>query len=323
MYLADNVKRRDSLKILKPPKLKKRDLFGVISPAGPIADQSRIERGVRYLEGEGFRVVIGKHATRATGYLAGDDQERLSDLHMMFRDKKVKAIICTRGGYGAMRLLPSLDYDLIRNNPKILIGFSDITALQLAFWKKCRLISFHGPMLGVEMAAPMEPLTEQVFWQCLTSTEAVGRIPLPEGSTTLHGGKATGRLVGGNLSLVVSLLGTQYQPELRDSILFIEDSGEEPYRIDRMLTQLRNAHALSRARAVLAGQFTDCVPKDATSPSFTVEHILDEVAQVNAKPFLSGLPFGHVGRKITLPVGLRVKVDADAKTIEYLEPAVR
>lgn len=311
------------MRILRPPKLKNGDLFGVISPAGPVADRSRIERGVRYLEGLGYRVAVGKYATRSNGYLAGDDRERLSDLHMMFRDKKVKAIICTRGGYGTTRLLPSLDYDLIRNNPKILIGFSDITALQLALWKKCRLISFHGPMLGVEMAAPIEPLTEQIFWQCLTSTEPVGRIPLPEGLTTLYAGKAIGRLVGGNLSLIVSLLGTQYQPEFRDSILFIEDSGEEPYRIDRMLTQLRNSHALARTRGVLAGQFTNCVSKDATGSSISVEHILEDIAKASEKPFLSNLPFGHVGRKITLPVGLRVKVDAAAKTIEYLEPAVR
>ena len=311
------------MKILRPQKLKKGDLFGVVSPAGPVADQSRIERGVRYLEAEGFRVVIGKHAAKTTGYLAGDDRERLSDLHMMFRDKNVKAIICTRGGYGATRLLPFLDYDFIRRNPKILIGFSDITALQLALWKKCRLISFHGPMLGVEMALPMEPLTEQILWQCLTSTEAVGTIPLPEGLMTLHDGSATGRLVGGNLSLIVSLLGTPFQPEFRNSVLFVEDSDEEPYRIDRMLTQLRNSFALSHSRAVLAGQFTGCIPVDGTSSSFTVEQILDEVAKANAKPFLSNLPFGHVERKLTLPIGLRVKVDAGSKTIEYLEPAVR
>jgi len=323
MYLADTTKRHNSMKILKSHRLTKGDLFGVISPAGPITDHSRIERGVRYLEGEGFRVAIGKHATKAMGYLAGDDQERLGDLHTMFRDKKVKAIISTRGGYGTTRLLPMLDYDLIRKNPKVLIGFSDITALQLALWKKCRLISFHGPMLGVEMTSPMDPLTEQIFWQCLTSAEPVGRIPLPESPTTLHGGKATGRLVGGNLSLIVSLLGTPYQPEFRDSILFVEDSSEEPYRIDRMLTQLSNSHALSRTRAVLAGQFTNCVSKDATGSSISVEHIFEDIAKETEKPLLSNLPFGHIGRKITLPVGLRVRVDATAKTIEYLEPAVK
>jgi muramoyltetrapeptide carboxypeptidase len=178
-------------------------------------------------------------------------------------------------------------------------------------------------MLGVEMASPMDPLTEQIFWQCLTSAEPVGRIPLPEGPSTLYGGKAAGRLVGGNLSLIVSVLGTLYQPDFRDSILFVEDAGEEPYRVDRMLTQLKNSHALSRTRAILAGQFTNCVSKDSTASSISVEHILGDVAKTTGKPFLSNLPFGHVGRKLTLPVGLRVRVDAAAKTIEYLESAVR
>ena len=309
--------------ILKPLHLRKGDLIGVISPAGPIADHSRIERGVRYLEGQGYRVTVGEHAAKSTGYLAGEDRERLSDLHAMFRNKKVKAIICVRGGYGTTRLLLFIDYTLIKRNPKILTGFSDVTALQLALWKKCGLITFHGPMLGVEMASPMDPLTEESFWTNITSEHAIGPLLLPDEPQTLHSGKAAGRLIGGNLSLIVSLLGTPYQPDFSGSILFAEDAGEEPYRIDRMLTQLRNAGILSRTRAILAGQFTNCTPKDGATASLTTDHVLADVAQAAAKPSLSNLPFGHVGRKITLPVGLRVRVDADARTIDYLEPAVR
>jgi muramoyltetrapeptide carboxypeptidase len=311
------------MRILRPPKLKHGDLIGVVAPASPASEPSKIERGVRYLETLGYRVKLGNHITQVNGYLAGEDQERVSDLHEMFSDKKVKAIVCLRGGYGTPRLLSLINYHLIARNPKVFVGFSDITALQLAFWKRCRLITFHGPMLAVEMANTMDPLTEDLFWRSVTSPKAGGVLSLPGEPVTLFKGKTSGRLLGGNLSLVVSLLGTRYQPDFRGSILFIEDSDEEPYRIDRMLTQLRNASVLSRTKAILAGQFTDCLPKDLTKPSLTLEQILDEVARASSKPFLSNLAFGHIARKITLPVGLNVRVDADARTIEYLEPAVR
>ena len=266
---------------------------------------------------------LGAHINKVNGYLAGEDLERVSDLHEMFSDEKVNAIVCLRGGYGTPRLLSLIDYKLIARNPKILVGFSDITALQLALWKRCRLITFHGPMVAVDMADVIDPFTEEMFWRLVTSPKKAGLIPLLDEPVTLFRGKATGRLLGGNLSLIVSLLGTPYQPDFRRSVLFIEDAGEEPYRIDRMLIQLYNASVLSRAGAIATGQFTECLPKDPTKPSLSVEQIFDEAARASARPFLSNLPFGHVQKKMTLPVGLKVRVNADARTIEYLEPAVR
>jgi muramoyltetrapeptide carboxypeptidase len=242
----------------------------------------------------------------------------------MFADPAVRAVFCIRGGYGTPRLLPSVNYRLIRNNPKIFAGYSDITALELAFWRKTGLITFHGPMAGVDLAGPPDPFTEEMFWSMLSAKKKRGRITLPDPlPRTLQGGRATGRLLGGNLALVVSTLGTPYQPDLRDALLFLEDISEEPYRIDRMLTQLRNAGILQRSAAVLTGQFTDCVPQDATKPTLTLAQILEETAALTGRPFLAGLPFGHESPKMTLPVGLRARLDASSGTLELLEAAVR
>ncbi len=309
----------------KPQRLKKGDLIGIVTPASPVADASRIDKGVHYLERLGYHVTIGANVGKTNGYLAGTDEERLADLHTMIADRRVKAIIAVRGGYGTPRLLSKLNYRLISQHPKILVGFSDITALQLAIWCKCRLITFHGPMAGVEMANTIDPFTEELFWRTVTSTKKIGSIPFPVDfqPSSLHAGKATGRLLGGNLSLLVSLLGTQYFPNPKDAVIFMEEIGEEPYRIDRMMTQLRNAGILSKCGAILTGQFTDCLPNDQAKPSLTVEELLNETALQIAKPFLSNLPFGHILQKLTLPVGLNVQVDADARTVTFLEAAVR
>jgi len=307
-----------------PAKLNKGDLIGVVSPASPISDLSKIQQGTVYLERIGYRVVVGESVGKTYGYLAGTDSERAHDLHTMFGDKHVKAIICVRGGYGTPRLLPLLDYKLIARNPKILVGFSDITALQLALWKKCHLITMHGPMLGVDMAGEVDPFTEELFWRIVTSNKKVGRIPVPDETSlaVLWPGTSSGRLLGGNLSLIASLMGTSFQPDFTRALLFIEEIGEEPYRVDRMMMQLRHAAVLSKVNAILAGQFTDCIPKDPSLPSLSVGEILSESAAYASKPFLSNLPFGHTVRKMTLPVGLKVRVDTDKNSIEYLEPAV-
>lgn len=307
----------------KPPRLKKGDLIGVVAPASPVTDTSKIERGVRYVESLGYRVVMGKHVERTTGYLAGSDAERAEDLHGMFRNRNVRAIFCLRGGYGTPRLLPLLDYKLIARNPKILVGYSDITALQLALWRKCRLVSFHGPMFAVEMAGGIHPSTGETFWRLVTSPQKAGILPTnQEAPSSLYPGIATGRLLGGNLSMVVTVLGTPYEPDFKGSVLFLEEIGEEPYRVDRMLMQLRNASVLSNTRAILAGQFTDCVPADTTKPSFSVAEILHDTAASSKRPFLPDLPFGHTDFKLTLPIGIRARVDAADGSVALLEGAV-
>lgn len=309
--------------ILKPAALKKGDVIGIVSPASPIPDATKIEQAVRYLERQGYRTVVAPNVNRPHGYLAGTDEERVSDIHALLRDRSVKAIMCVRGGYGSPRLLALLDYRLFVQHPKIVAGFSDVTALQLALWRKCRLITFHGPMLGPDFSGDVNPLTEASFWTAVTSRAPRGPEAFAPAGAALRSGRGTGRLLGGNLSLVVSILGTPYQPDFRRCVLFLEDVEEEPYRVDRMLTQLRNAGILDAASAVLGGQFTDCVPKDASRPSLTVAEVLGDAADRSQVPFLAGLPFGHVPAKITLPVGVRVRVDVQASVIEHLEAAVR
>lgn len=300
-------------------------MIGIVSPASTIADPSKIDRGVRYLESLGYRVALGKHLLKTVGYLAGTDEERVEDLHAMFRDRKVRAILCVRGGYGTPRILNLLDYKLIARNPKIISGFSDITALLLAIWKRTRLITFHGPMLGVDFPNEVEPFTEELFWQAVTSKSRIGQIVFPPeyGVRSLYPGRATGRLLGGNLALVAAIVGTSYQPDFRGSVIFLEDVGEEPYRVDRMFMQLRLASITANARAMVIGQFTDAAPKDPTQPSLSLEEVFDQTAAAIRKPFLGNLPFGHVPKKMTLPVGLRVEVNANDLTLAYLEAAVR
>ncbi len=312
------------MNIHKPPKLNKGDLIGVIAPASPVTDPARIARGVSYLERLGYRVIVGANVRKQHGYLAGTDEERAADLHAMFRDRKVKAIICARGGYGTPRLLRLLDFRLIKRNPKIFAGFSDITALQLAFWTKCRLVTFHAPMLASDMADPMDPFSEEMFWRAVSSDQKTGPITFPEANQAkvLRPGSFTGRLLGGNLSLISSLMGTPFFPALDRSALFLEEVGEEPYRMDRMLTQLLNASVLTGSRGMMIGQCTDCAPKNPSQPSLSLDEVFEEFARAFKKPLITNVPFGHVKQKMTLPVGVRVRVNVEKRKMEMLEAAV-
>jgi muramoyltetrapeptide carboxypeptidase len=311
------------MKPLKPPRLRAGDLIGLVSPASPIADPSRIDKGVRYLESLGYRVEVAPSVLKNHGYLAGTDEERAGDLHAFFARKDVRAIMCIRGGYGTPRLLHIINYRLIAANPKVFVGYSDLTALQLAIWKRTGLVQFHGPMVGVDMADQMDAFTEGMFWRAVTSASPAGRIPLPDAPpAALTAGRARGRLLGGNLALLVSNMGTRYFPDLSGALLYLEDIGEEPYRVDRMLFQLLNAGILRKVSGILTGQFTDCGPKDATKPSFTVDEVFRQIAAHTDRPFLTGLPFGHESRKMTLPLGIAARMDAGKGIIEYLEGAV-
>jgi muramoyltetrapeptide carboxypeptidase len=309
---------------LRPQRLRRGDVIGVVAPAGPIPDPARIDAGVRYLERMGYRVLPGKHIHQVAGYLAGNDRERIDDLHAMFRNKHVRAIFCLRGGYGSPRLLSRLDYQLIRKHPKLLVGYSDITALQLALWKKCRLVTFHGPMVVSDMAGVIDPLTEESFWPLVTEPgkhELLQRQSMPR-HDALRPGRARGIILGGNLSLIAALMGTPFLPSFRASLLALEEIGEEPYRIDRMLNQLSQAGILPSARAILCGQFTDCGPKDTSHPSASVNEILEQHSAALRKPFLTNLPFGHVSAKVTLPFGVSAIVDAASGSIRLLENAI-
>ena len=297
--------------IVKPPRLRRGDVIGLVSPAGAPSSAEKIERGARYLEGLGYRVKLGPHVAARHGYFAGTDAQRLSDLNAMLNDPRVNAIFAVRGGYGSPRLLPFVDYRAARRQPKILVGFSDITALQLALFRRAGLVTFSGPLPGVDFWRKPDPYTEEHFWRLLTSTRPVGLMPGPGNKPlrTRIRGRARGRLLGGNLSLVVSNLGTPYSPNYRGALLVLEDVREGFRHLDRMFTQLRN-------------KFTECKPGDSARPHLKLKEIFAEVLSWVTAPAVEGLQYGHVSRKLTLPFGLRAQLDANRGTLSVLESAV-
>lgn len=305
---------------IKPPRLRKGDLIGLVSPASAVRPLEKVERAVRYLESHGYRVSVGANARKEHGFLAATDHERLSDLNGMIRDRRVKAVFATRGGYGSGRLLAKIDYAALRRTPKIIAGFSDLTALQLAVFKKCRLVTFSGPMPAVEFWQGIDPYTEENFWRLLTSAAKPGTLRNPPDSVAVcvRPGSAAGILLGGNLSLVVSILGTPFSPAFRNTILVLEEVDEAPYRVDRMLTQIRNTGAA--LKGAILGQFTRCEPKSPTS--FKVDEVIADFCHFAQVPAISGFQYGHVPRKLTVPFGVQARLKAEALEIQLLEAAV-
>jgi muramoyltetrapeptide carboxypeptidase len=269
-------------------------------------------------------VKLGQHVAAQHGYFAGTDAQRLDDLDAMLNDPQVKAIFAIRGGYGSPRLLPHVDYRAVRRRPKIIVGFSDITALQLALFRRVGLVTFSGPLPGVEFWRKPDPYTEEHFWRLLTSPKRAGPLlnPRNEPMRSRIPGRTEGRLLGGNLSLLMSNLGTRFSPDYRGAILVLEDVGEHFHRIDRMFTQLRNAGILDQINGLVLGRFTDCTPSDPAKPHLKLPEIFDEVLSWVKAPTVEDFQYGHVARKLTLPIGLRARLDANTETLTVLESAV-
>ena len=293
-----------------------------------------MDRAVAVLEKLGFKIRLAPNVRRRHGYLAGNDRDRASDLMRMFTDRKVNAILCVRGGYGAARLLPRLDYDAIRDNPKIFVGYSDITSLHCAFLTKANMVSFHGPMLNSDFVHPdMPKFTLQSFLRTLGvehNPERNARRSISEGyrrktARTLRRGLANGQLIGGNLSLLCTLIGTPWQPEFKGRILFLEDVGEPPYRFDRMLTHLLNCGLLQQVAGIAIGLNADCEdPKAKTAGEYrqSLDDVLKERLLPLKIPVVTGLPFGHVPHNATLPVGVHSTLDAFHGDLLITEPAI-
>jgi len=308
--------------LLKPKRLPKHATIGVVAPASPMLLE-RLERGVQYLEKLGYRVEVGASAYKRRGYLAGSDAERIQDLNAMFRRPDIDAIFCVRGGYGTPRLLAQVDYQAIRENPKIFVGYSDITALHLAIFKMTGLVTFSGPMVAVEFGQGPEQPTEESFWRMITSPEPFGKLaPLAEsGYTGKSVGESSGPLLGGCLSVMTALLGSPYWPDFSGAILVFEDVGEAPYRIDNYLAQLANAGILKRIAGMISGQFIDCKPEEG-KPSLTIDEILDDYFAPLTIPRIQNFDYGHGSIKHTLPLGIRFRIRAAQATVEALEGAV-
>jgi muramoyltetrapeptide carboxypeptidase len=312
------------MKAIKPKKLKKGDVIGIISPSSSVEDQTKLEKGVNYLERLGYRVEIGRNVGKFNGYLAGSDDERIDDLHTMFSNKNIKAVFCLRGGYGAARLLDKIDFKLIRNHPKIFVGYSDISSLHLAMFYKTGLITFAGPMVAVDFYEEVSEFTEEMFWKLITSTKKYGRInnPADENILSLNSGSTNGRIVGGNLSVISGLIGTEYFPNLKDKILLIEEMGEMPYKIDRMFNQMRLSKMFQGIKGVVIGSFRDCQESDPNKRTLTLGEVISEYMTPLKKPVIYNFKHGHLRENITVPVGVTIKLNASRKFIEISESAV-
>ncbi|MGC5054816.1 S66 peptidase family protein [Micromonospora sp. DT48] len=283
----------------------------LVSPSGPTRPE-RVARGLELLTGWGLRPVLAPNAYARQGYLAGPDELRAADLNTAFADPEVRGVICTRGGYGAQRVVDAIDMAAVRRDPKVVAGFSDITALHLALWRGARLAGVHGP--GAAWRDERTPLASaESLHAAMTSTEPVTVRAVEDEETfgVRVAGRATGRLLGGNLCLVVASLGTPDMPDLTGAVLLLEEVQEPPYKVDRMLTQLRRAGALDGLAGVAVGQFTDC----ADGWDTTVTDVLVERLGDLGVPVLGGLPIGHGPGQLTVPFGTRATLDADAGTL--------
>lgn len=289
-----------------PRRLKPADTIGIAAPAGPF-DRRLFDRGTRVLKEMGFKVFVPEGLFATDGYLAGNDAHRARLLNGLFVDDNVDAIMCARGGYGCMRILPLLDYGVIRNNPKVFLGFSDITALLSALLTRSGLVTFHGPVV-TRLAAASET-EQQAMLGAVSSAEPL-QIQVPDG-VTLAPGSATGMLCGGNLTILCHLIGTPFAPDFAGKILFLEDQGEAPYRIDRMLVHMKLAGCFDDLVGLVLGSFQDCGP-----PEDILRIVGDVLGDCNL-PILTGLDAGHGSLNLTLPVGVEVMLDADRKLLSY------
>jgi muramoyltetrapeptide carboxypeptidase len=314
--------------LIKPPRLRRGDVVGLIAPGGWTSDAS-IEKAVQHIEALGFRVKPGTYVRDVWGNYGGTVAARIADLHAMFRDPDVKAIWAIRGGSGCISLLRHLDYRLIRTHPKILLGYSDITALHLAIHRHAGLVTFHGP---VASSTPSDYSTEHLL-AVLTDPRPSYTIPMSVendkraldepwyATRTVHDGVAEGPLIGGNLSLVSALAGTAYAADFTGGLLFLEEVNEEPYRIDRWMTQLDLAVGFDKAAAIMVGICENCGPQ-GDGPSLTLDETLDVHLQPLRAPAVTGYSFGHIRNQFTLPVGVRARLDTEARTVTLLEPGV-
>ena len=298
--------------ILASP-LKKGDTIGIIAPAGPVRNETDFSAGLKMLSDLGFKTRYRADILRHNDFLAGTDQERLAELHELWRDPEVKAILAVRGGYGCLRLLPELDFALIRQQPKMLIGFSDLTVLLSAIQQKTGLITFHGPMLTT--LAKSDRDSQEAFLDLLTGrprTEIKAKA-----LEILKGGQAKGRLLPGNLTSLVHLLGTPWEPDWRDTILVLEDIGEAPYRIDRLLTHLWAAGRLEQIAGLILGDFDQCGERE-----IIWQRVLDLLAH-RSIPIWANFPCGHGSRNQILPLGAEAQLDSSAGRLVFPQPAGR
>ena len=301
-----------------PPRLTPGDTVGLITPAGAIFDPNEIRDAETALAALGLQSVRGRNVLARHGYLGGTDAQRASDVMDMVRDPSVDAILALRGGWGCARLLPFLDYEAVRANPKIVCGYSDITGLLLGLYTRAGLACFHGPV----GTSTWDDFSTGYFRRVLFDASPVSMpTPRPDDVWTLTPGRIGGRLAGGNLSVLAALVGTPYFPDLSGHILFLEDVGEEPYRIDRMLTQLDLAGVFNRVRGVVFGDCRNCAPGEGYV-SLSLRQVFEDHFRPYGFPMFYGTAIGHIAGKFTIPLGIEAEMDATTGMLRLLEPAV-
>ena len=317
-------KPSSSLPNIIPKGLKTTNNLGLVAPAGRIYRDEEYHNIINNLSQLGFNVIEGNHTRSAYGYMAGRDSERVEDFHSMILNPKINIIMALRGGWGSNRLLPYIDFEAIKKNPKIIIGFSDITSLLLSIYSQTGLVTFHGPVARSVWTSN----TKKWFFNVL-STPPLKKLILQPSSVsktnshqfTIYHGKAEGRLLGGNLSILVSMLASPYLPLFDNSVLFIEEVGEEYYRIDRMLSSLKLSGILSRIKGFIFGYCTSCNPSLNSDNLSLKQIVLDYISDLRI-PSWVGFPIGHENDNLTLPIGNKVQIDSSMRTITLLEPAV-
>lgn len=306
--------------MIRPPALGRNARVALVAAAGPL-QEGAVDRAVDRIRGWGWEPLVGEHARRREGYLAGTDEQRAADLNAALRDRTNDAIWFLRGGYGTMRILDRIDWAPLLDRPRPVIGFSDNTAIHLALQRQ-GLVSFHGPHPA---AADLSPFAEAGIRRMLTDPSPAGAIPFPDAgrcrADTLVGGVAEGPLLGGNLSLLAATVGTPYAISPRGAILFLEEVGEPAYRIDRLLSQLRLAGVLDAVAGVAVGAISETPDRPGSGMPSPAELLLDRLGELGV-PVAFGFPFGHVPDNWTLPMGVRARLDAGAGTLEILEPAL-
>jgi muramoyltetrapeptide carboxypeptidase len=320
MSTPENRPRTPALKV--PNALKSGDMVALIAPSSP-PSEAKFAAAFEHLKLLGLQVKPGTHLYAKNGYLAGTDQQRADDIMTAFLDPELKGIWCVRGGYGCARLLPLLDYKAIRRNPKPLIGYSDVTALHIALLQRAGIQSFHGQVAGGDFTDYTQQHLQKTLFQPLHSYPIE---PFPAdvqlgGAFTprvIRSGTAQGHLIGGNLSILASLTGTPFQPVFAQKIVFFEEIGEAPYRLDRLLTQLLQGTDLSKAAGIALGVFTDCEQK-GTTPTWTMIETLSERLGALGIPVAYGLPFGHISNQCVLPMGQMATLSADQLRLEFVK----
>ena len=306
-----------------PPALPRGGTIGIVAPASPGAPDV-FERGRAAVEAHGFRTVVGEHLFDRYGHMAGRDEDRAADLHAMFQREDVDAILCARGGSGSIRLFRHLDWDLIAAHPKPFLGYSDITSLELAFLKRCRMPSFFAPMVTSDFAHDPWPHCLELLWRLVGDPQPAGEIVDPRcaEAVTLVGGVAEGPCVGGTLALIAATMGTPYEPDLDGCVFFFEDVHESPARMERYLTQLLLGGKLDHVAGFLIGNAPYDAPEEEKARYLAIEQVYADLLQPLGKPLVYGWPHGHDPSPITLPIGIPVRLDADRKQVTVLEAAV-